>query len=175
MKVFLGTLWSSVKKNKAPYVSDWEQEIALHAMQGNRASSLGMGEASWFFWSCGGYVGYILEFQRGLPFKTRVCSATSGLLSTYDGHFRILNKAWKDNWTLLEVTQETMPPFQVGTVILGFLSFFKKCQASSPFEALNSAHLSRCLRDMRPHVQMWRRPRVFSRVSTGDSDIPFML
>ena len=36
--VFLGTLWCSFKKIKAPYVFDWEYGIALHAMQGNRAS-----------------------------------------------------------------------------------------------------------------------------------------
>ena len=45
---------------------------------------------------------------------------------------------------LLEVRWETKHPFLVGTVILGFLSIFKKSQASSPFEALNSAGLSRC-------------------------------
>ena len=37
--VFLGTLWCSIKKIEAPYLFDWEQEIALHAMQGNRSSS----------------------------------------------------------------------------------------------------------------------------------------
>ena len=37
---FSGTLCSSVKKIKAPYLFDWEQGIALHAMQGNQASSL---------------------------------------------------------------------------------------------------------------------------------------
>ena len=57
-------------------------------------------------------------------------------------------------------------------MILGFLSIFKKSQASSPFEALNSVHLLRCQRDVRPPVQMRRRPTAFSRVSTGDSDIP---
>ena len=36
--VFLGTLWCSIKKIEAPYVYDWEYGIALHAMQGNRAS-----------------------------------------------------------------------------------------------------------------------------------------
>ena len=36
--VFLGTLWSSIQKIEAPYVIDWEYGIALHAMQGNRAS-----------------------------------------------------------------------------------------------------------------------------------------
>ena len=33
--VFLGTLWCSIKKIEAPYVFDWENGIALHAMQGN--------------------------------------------------------------------------------------------------------------------------------------------
>ena len=36
--VFLGTLWCSINKIEAPYVFDWEYGIALHAMQGNRAS-----------------------------------------------------------------------------------------------------------------------------------------
>ena len=73
---------------------------------------------------------------------------------------------------LLQVRWESEGHFLVGTVILGFLSFFKKSQASSPFEALNSTRLSRCLRDVRPPVQMRRRTCAFSRVSTGDSDIP---
>ena len=60
----------------------------------------------------------------------------------------------------------------VGTVILGFLSIFTKSQTSSLFEALNSVCLVRCQRDARPPVQKWWRPRTFSRVSTGDSDIP---
>ena len=33
--VFLGTLWCSIKKIKAPYMFYWEYGIALHAMQGN--------------------------------------------------------------------------------------------------------------------------------------------
>ena len=73
---------------------------------------------------------------------------------------------------LLEVRQETKAHFLVGTVILGFLSIFKKSQASSPFEALNSMSLLRCQRDLIPPVQMRRRPKAFFRVSTGDSDIP---
>ena len=74
--------------------------------------------------------------------------------------------------TLLEVRQETEVHFLVGTLILGFLSIFKKRQASSPFEALNSVCLLRCQRDVIPAVQMGRRPMAFSKVSTGDSDIP---
>ena len=40
---------------------------------------------------------YILELRRGLPFETRVCSAKSGLLSSYDGHLGKLNYAWQEN------------------------------------------------------------------------------
>ena len=73
-------------------------------------------------------------------------------------------------WTLLEVRQETKVHFLVGTVILGYLSIFKKSQVSSPFEALNSVCLSRYQSDVIPPIQMRRRTTAFSRVSTGDSD-----
>ena len=49
---------------------------------------------------------------------------------------------------------------------------FKKSQASSTFEALNSMYLSRCQTGVISPVQMRRRLTAFSRVSTGDSDIP---
>ena len=68
--------------------------------------------------------------------------------------------------------QETEVHFLFGTVILGLLSIFKKSQASSPYEALNSVCLSRVQRDVRPPVQVRRKPMAFSRVSTGDSDMP---
>ena len=74
--------------------------------------------------------------------------------------------------TLQEVRQETDVHFLVGTVILGFLSIFKKSQASSRYEALNSVCLSRVQMDVQPPVQMRRTPMAFSRVSTGDSDMP---
>ena len=74
---------------------------------------------------------------------------------------------------LLEVRLETVFPFVFVTVILGFLSIFKKSQASSPFEALNFACLSRCQRDVRPPLQTrWGRSP-FYRVSREDSDMPY--
>ena len=72
---------------------------------------------------------------------------------------------------LLQVKQETEVHFLVCTVILGFLSIFKKSQASSPYEILNSICLSRGQRDVRPPVQMRLSPTAFSRVSTRDSDM----
>ena len=73
---------------------------------------------------------------------------------------------------LLQVRQETEFHFLVGTVILGFLSIFKKSHASSPFEALNSVCLSRYQSDVIPPIQRRQRTMAFSRVSTEDSDIP---
>ena len=40
---------------------------------------------------------YILELLRGWPFETRVCSAKSGLLFSYDIHFGKLNYDWQEN------------------------------------------------------------------------------
>ena len=74
--------------------------------------------------------------------------------------------------TLLEVSQLAKHSLLVGTVILVFLSVFTKSQASSPFEALNLAHLSKSQMDVRPSVQKRLRTMAFSRVSTWDSEIP---
>ena len=89
--MFLGTLRCSIKKIEAPYVFNWEYDIALQEMQGNQASSPSEGYVSWDFSSSGRNVGYILELQRGWPLETPLCSAKSGLLSSYDGHLRNLN------------------------------------------------------------------------------------
>ena len=69
MTVVLGTLWFSIKHNEAPYVFDWEHGIALHTVQGNRASSPGKGDVSWDFSSCGRNLGSILELQQDWPFE----------------------------------------------------------------------------------------------------------
>ena len=68
--------------------------------------------------------------------------------------------------------REAKRPLLVGTFILVFLSIFTKSQTSSHFEALKSAHLSKSRMDVRPSVQKRLTTMAFSRVSTGDSDIP---
>ena len=74
--------------------------------------------------------------------------------------------------TVLKVSREAKMPLLVGTVILVILSIFTKSHASSPFEALNSAHLSKSQMDMRLYVQKRLRTMPFPRVSTGNSDVP---
>ena len=86
-----GALWCSIKKIEAPYVFDWENVIALHAMQGNRASYPCEGDVSNGFSSCGRNLGYNRELQPGWPFETSLCLAKSGLLCSYEGHLRNLN------------------------------------------------------------------------------------
>ena len=73
---------------------------------------------------------------------------------------------------LLEGRQETEVHSLLGKVIFRFLSIFKKSQASSAYEALNSICLSRGQRNVRYPVQMKQTLTAFSRVSTGDSDRP---
>ena len=113
---------------------DWEYVIALHAMRVNRASSPGGGDVSWDFSTCSRDLGYNLELQRGWPFETPLCSARSGLLSSNDGHFRNLKEAWQDNTDASGGEVGTKRPFLVSRKILGFLSIFKKSQASSPLK-----------------------------------------
>ena len=82
---------------------------------------------------------YILEFCQGCPFKfmfVHQCQYSCVVIRDTSGIFSKLHSAV---WTLLVVRRETKGPFPIATGILGFLSIFKKSQASSPFKALNSA------------------------------------
>ena len=146
--------------------------IALHPVHCNQASSRGEGEVSWFFSSCGRTLGYILQLRQGWPFKTRVCSVMVGLLSSCEGHLRILLRLFTAIGTPLDLRRETQFPFPVATRIFGFLSILKSSQALSPFEALNSAFLSSCQKYVRPPIEMRRGFRAFSRVFTGDLNTP---
>ena len=48
---------------------DWQNAIALHAMQGIRASSPGEGDVSWVFLSRGRNLGYFLDLRRDVLSK----------------------------------------------------------------------------------------------------------
>ena len=91
--------FSSVPSGKSRFLTSLIgiMEILQHEMQGNRASSCSEWEVSWIFSSCGRHLVYILELRRGWPFETRVFSAKSELLNSYDGHLGKLNYAWQEN------------------------------------------------------------------------------
>ena len=124
--VFLGTLWSSIKEVKAPFVFDMEHGLALQAMQENRASAHCEAEVSWFFLSCGGNLGNVLELRRGWPCKTRVGSARSGLRSRWEGHLSILLEVWQGNRDASRC--EAVDPVSLSSCHreLGFLSIFQR-------------------------------------------------
>ena len=67
--VFLGTLWCSIKKIEAPYMFDWEYGIALHAMQGNRASFSSDGDVSYDFSSCSKHLGVYTRVRAGMAIR----------------------------------------------------------------------------------------------------------
>ena len=70
---------------------DWERGFALHAIPGNRSSSLAEGESHDFSRLAVGMWGIFSRYGVEWPFKTLDCSVTSGLLSRYDGYLRNLN------------------------------------------------------------------------------------
>ena len=78
--------------------------------------------------------GVYSRLTAGWPLETLLCSAKSGLLCSYEGHLRNLNKAWQDNKDASGGEVGTKGPFLVSKKILGFLSIFKKSQASSPLK-----------------------------------------
>ena len=70
---------------------------------------------------------------------------------------------------LFKVRSDSEGHFLVDRVILGFLTIFKKCHASSKFKAVNFACLSTWQRDVRRLFEMTWRPMAFCRVFTGES------
>ena len=96
-----------------------------------------------------------------LGFVQRSLDSCLVMTDTSESYTMLLRKIQ----TLLDVSREAKRPLLVGTVILVFLSIFTKSQASSPFEALNSAQHSKSQIYVRPSVQKRLRTMDFSRVS----------
>ena len=67
--MFLGTLWSSIKQIKVPYVFYWEHGNALHAMQVNWASYRGKGDVSFFSRVATGTLCIIFSYGKDDPSK----------------------------------------------------------------------------------------------------------
>ena len=139
MTVFLVILFSSIREIEDPYIFDWGRGTPQHEMHGSRASSCSEGKSHEFSrvaeGTCGIFSSYSGDGHLKLGFVQR--SQDSCLVMTdTSGSYTMLGRLIQ---TLMEVSQEAKCPLLVGTVILVFLSIFTKSQASSPFEALNSA------------------------------------
>ena len=79
-----------------------------------------------FFWSCGGNLGYILELLRDDPSKPLFVQRRQDSCLLRRDTSGISLRLCRALPTLLEVRRETQGIFLVATVILGFLSIFKK-------------------------------------------------
>ena len=154
MRVFLGTIWSSIKQVTTTYVFDWEQGIALHTIQGNRHHLTSRDKSHGFSRVAAGTWGILSSYGGDDPSKLVFVQLSQESCLVMRDTSRISRRLGRALWMLLEMRQETQVPFLVATVVLRFLLIFRKSQASSPFEALNSTCLSRCQRDVRPFIQM---------------------
>ena len=67
--VFLGTICCSIKKIEAPYMFDWEYEIVLHAMQGNRSSFPAKGMSHRIPRDAAGTWGILASYSRNVHWK----------------------------------------------------------------------------------------------------------
>ena len=96
---------------------------------------------------------YILELRRGWPFEIRVCSAKSGLLSSYGGYLGKLNYAWQENTD----ASGGEPGGQASLISLhSYICIpinFHEGSGIVTFEALKRAHLTKSQMDMRPSVK----------------------
>ena len=68
-----------------------ERGIPLETLLWKRASSRVEGRISWFFWSCGGKLGFPLEFRRRPQGPARIASENSGHFPSYKGTSGLLS------------------------------------------------------------------------------------
>ena len=111
-----------------------EHGIALHTVQGNWASSCGKGEVSWFFSSCPGTWAIFSRYDG----DGRVCSATSRLLASCEGHPGILLEAWQGNRDGIQCKARDQVSLSRCQRDIGIPLNFQVSQVSCTFEALNS-------------------------------------
>ena len=140
-------------------------------MQGNRASSREEGKVSWVFSSCGRNQGIFSSYGGDVHLKLEFVQWSQDTCLGMRDNSGMWTRRGRTIRTLLGIKWEFRSLFLFDTVILGYLTILKKWQASSTFEAVNSAWLSSCQRHVRHLFEMKWRPRAFCRVSTGDSDI----
>ena len=124
LRFYLGTIWSSNKQIKAPFMLYWEHGIAAQAMQRNCASSLAEGEVSWIFSSCGKNLRYFLELWRVgisiLMFLQQRQHSCLVMMDTSGIEIRLV----RTMQMLVEVRSDSEGHFLVDRVILGFLTIF---------------------------------------------------
>ena len=99
------------------------------------------GDVTWDFSSCGRTWGIFSSYSGDGHSKFHFVQRSQDSCLVRTDPSGIQTRFGRIIQTLMEVRWETKRPFLVSTEILGFLSIFKKSQASAPFEALNPVGL----------------------------------
>ena len=159
--MFLGTLWSSTNKSRFLTCLIGNTELLYSQCRGIGPHLAVRGKSHGFSRVAAGTWGIFSSYGGDDPSKLVFVERRQDSCLVMNDTSGICSRLGTAIWTLLELRRETQCPFLFATVILGFLSIFRKSQASSPFEALNSVCFLRCQRDVRLPVQMWLGPRVF--------------
>ena len=168
----MGPLCSSIKQVKAPYLLTGNRELLCTQCRvfGTHPEERGMTYI--FFPVVAGTWGIFSRYGRDGPSKLVFVQQHQDSCLVLRETLGFSSRLNRGIGMHLKLRRENKDPIPVATGILGFLLIFKRSQASSIFEALNSKCLLSCQSDVRPHVEMRQGPRAFSRVYTGDSDIP---
>ena len=116
---------------------DGEHGIALHAFQGIEPHLMSRGKSHCFSRVPGAIWGIFSSYSGDGPSKLEFVQRHLDSCLVKRDTSGISSRLGIVKGTLWEVRRETQGPFPVASGTLGFLSIFKKSQASSPFEALN--------------------------------------
>ena len=112
-----------------------------------------------------------LELQRGWPFPTPVCSATSELLPSCEGKLGILLEAWQGKWDAFPAEACDQVSLSMCHRYPGTPINFHEKSGNVSFGGTDLCVPLEFSKDVRPPVSMTWGTRSFAVVSTGDSDI----
>ena len=136
MTVFLGTLWRSIKEVNVHSCLMGKRKLLCVHYRGIRTDFTARGKTHGFSRVSAQTWVIFSSYSEDGPSKHMFVqrSQDSSLIARDTSRFSLmLGRAIE---TPLEVKRETQSPFPFVTLILGFLSTFKRSQTSSPFEAL---------------------------------------
>ena len=132
---------------KSPYQFYGNRELLCIQCRGTGPHNASRGKSPNFSQVAEGTWGIFSSYSGDCPSKLVFVQRHQDSCLVMRDTSRISSRLGRAIGTFLEVRRETQGPFPVLTVILGILRIFKRSQASSPFEALNSPCLLMCQTD----------------------------
>ena len=129
--MFLGTLWSSIKEVKAAFILMGKMELLCSQCRGIGPQLVSRGMSHGFSGVAMGTWGIFSSYDRDGPSNLVFVQLRQDSCLVARNTSGFSSRLGRAIGTLLEVRQETQGPFPLATGILGFLSIFKRSQATS--------------------------------------------